>query len=282
MCACRDVGGRRDSRLPLACSRVLSIFLDGDVLVHTGDFFTSLRMDEDFESKVSEMNAFFGSAQHKHKVFVAGNHEIAFSELSRGEIQRRLSNCVYLQDSSVVLEGLVFYGSPWTNSVRMGFSMSSKRLDDVWARIPEDTDVLLTHMPPFQVLDLAYEPRRDERRGRRRGHRWHKSSLERSRSGDRLGDGQADRVGDRPDSDGDRVKHLQVRGQIADWPRCQSCGARHERCFVHWGHAGLASRVARLRPAVHIFGHVHNSSGIARSRHGTLYLNASQDLASCK
>jgi hypothetical protein len=40
------------------------------------------------------------------------------------------SNCIYLQDSGVEVEGLKFYGTPWTNSVGMGFSKRSKQLNE--------------------------------------------------------------------------------------------------------------------------------------------------------
>ena len=49
------------------------------------------------------------------------------------------------------------------------------------------------------------------------------------------------------------------------------------RRYNHWGSKGLRERVARTRPRVHIFGHVHNSHGCSDSD-GTLFINAAQDL----
>lgn len=50
------------------------------------------------------------------------------------------------------------------------------------------------------------------------------------------------------------------------------------RClsYAHWGSWSLTDRVARLKPKVHVFGHVHNSHGIVR-RDETVYINAAQD-----
>ncbi|CAM9177498.1 unnamed protein product [Phaeothamnion confervicola] len=130
---------------------------DGDILLHCGDFATKLR-DSDFERVVGDFNNFLGLLPHKHKIVIAGNHEIAFNRYSREQIQRRLSNCTYLQDSGTLVEGLRVYGTPWTNSVNMGFSRRAPDLDVVWARVPDGVDVLMTHMPPFNTHDLAYDP----------------------------------------------------------------------------------------------------------------------------
>lgn len=47
-------------------------------------------------------------------------------------------------------------GSPWTTSHNMGFSCSSNEIKKHWKKIPNDTDILLTHLPPHNILDLAY------------------------------------------------------------------------------------------------------------------------------
>ena len=77
-------------------------------------------------------------------------------------IQAILSNATYLQNSSVTICGVKFYGAPWTPKqiINMAFSASPAELQRYWALIPSDTDVLLTHNPPFNVLDLAWVPSR--------------------------------------------------------------------------------------------------------------------------
>jgi hypothetical protein len=59
----------------------------------------------------------------------------------------------------VTVAGLKLYGTPWTASSNMGFSDTHSRLERIWARIPSDLDVLITHMPPWNMLDLAYDVR---------------------------------------------------------------------------------------------------------------------------
>ncbi|CAM9996698.1 unnamed protein product, partial [Ascophyllum nodosum] len=206
---------------------------DGDILVHCGDFSTKL-YQRDFEAVVEDFDRFLGSLGHRHKLVIGGNHEIAFNSYTREQIQRRLSNATYLEDSSARVEGLKFYGTPWTNSSHMasfegrrggaeGFSCKGTDLEGVWSAIPEDVDVLLTHMPPYNVLDLAFD-----------------------------------------------------LGTTSRNDPCSVCGERH-RSYAHWGSWSLTDRVARLKPKVHVFGHVHNSHGIVR-RDETIYINAAQDL----
>ena len=131
----------------------------GDVLVHTGDFFSYLefRGMEEFARDVAELDSFFANMPHKHKIFVAGNHEIAFYKVGAETVRSLLTNAHYLQDSACVVEGVKFYGSPWTTLRSMGFpSASAQERAARWDAIPDDTDVVLTHNPPLSILDLAW------------------------------------------------------------------------------------------------------------------------------
>lgn len=61
----------------------------------------------------------------------------------------------YLQDSSAVIEGFKFWGSPWQPWFG-GYAFNLNRgpeLRDKWDLIPGDVDVLVTHGPPWGVRD---------------------------------------------------------------------------------------------------------------------------------
>jgi len=47
----------------------------GDVLLHAGDFTLHCKPE-----KVVDFNTFLGTLPHKHKIVIAGNHEIIFEE----------------------------------------------------------------------------------------------------------------------------------------------------------------------------------------------------------
>eukprot|EP01104_Vermistella_antarctica_P017725 TRINITY_DN633_c0_g5_i1.p1 TRINITY_DN633_c0_g5~~TRINITY_DN633_c0_g5_i1.p1 ORF type:complete len:379 (-),score=125.29 TRINITY_DN633_c0_g5_i1:92-1228(-) len=131
---------------------------DGDILIHSGDFGTRLRNDDNFEKAIADFDKFMASFPHTHKFFVGGNHEIAFNDYTAKELQRRMPSVVYLQDEAHIIKewDLHLYGSPWTSSRKMGFSCSSVDLEKRWKKIPKHTDILITHMPPHNILDLAH------------------------------------------------------------------------------------------------------------------------------
>lgn len=122
---------------------------DGDVLIHAGDM--------GLEGTVSEINpclAWLNKQPHKHVVAIAGNHDWAFV---RNPSQLELGRVVYLENSSVHIDGKNFYGSPvqpefcnWAFNVPRGAAI--KRF---WNMIPDAglVDVLITHGPPMGILD---------------------------------------------------------------------------------------------------------------------------------
>ena len=72
-----------------------------------------------------------------------------------------LTNCIYLEDASVTIEGIKFYGTPWTNSRKNireeGFKIpisDAEKWEEVCSSIPSDTHVLVSHCPPLGIQDL--------------------------------------------------------------------------------------------------------------------------------
>ncbi len=122
---------------------------DGDILIHAGDATVQGKFDE-----VIEFNRWLGTLPHKHKIFVAGNHDFLF-ERSPDLARVLLTNAQYLLDSFVVVEGLKIYGSPWQpRFFDWAFNLDrGAALRRKWDQIPADTDVLITHGPPHRILD---------------------------------------------------------------------------------------------------------------------------------
>merc|ERR1712049_61100 len=72
--------------------------------------------------------------------------------------KRILTNCVYLEESAVYIKGIKFYGCPFSrkgNSTNDAFQMSTEELKSKWEKIPFDTDILITHMPPYGINDMV-------------------------------------------------------------------------------------------------------------------------------
>lgn len=117
----------------------------GDILVYAGDM-TDMGELESLKS----FSNFLGTLPHPHKIVIAGNHDFCFQK--KPEVSRiLLTNCIYLEDKAVTIEGIRFYGSPWQPwFCDWAFNLPRGPLiRAIWDRIPENTDILLTHGPPY-------------------------------------------------------------------------------------------------------------------------------------
>lgn len=167
----------------------------GDLLIHAGDFTFFNHV-----SKIRDFNDWLGELPHRHKVVIPGNHDRVFH---KDPLARRLiTNAELLINESVTLCGLRIWGSPVTcDDAAYGHTKPEERAS-LYASIPPDTDILVTHGPPKGVLD----------RERGSDHR-------------------------------------------------QGCPQ-------------LREAVLRLKPRLHVFGHVHVGYGVTQNK-TTLFVNAS-------
>jgi Icc-related predicted phosphoesterase len=128
---------------------------DGDILIHAGDATLNGRL-----TAINEFNAWLGTLSHAHKIVVAGNHDWGFQR-QPAQARALMTNAVYLQDTTVTIEGLKIYGSPWQPwfydwafNLRRGSEIAAR-----WELIPADTEVLVTHGPPYGFHDLTPQGR---------------------------------------------------------------------------------------------------------------------------
>lgn len=126
------------------------IIPEGDILIHAGD-----ATNYGTISEIAAFNRWFKNLPHKHKIFVAGNHDRLFEE--QPEIAQSLlaSNIIYLQDSAIKIENLKIYGSPWQpRFFDWAFNLPrGAALAEKWQLIPSDTNVLITHGPAYGILN---------------------------------------------------------------------------------------------------------------------------------
>lgn len=126
-----------------------------DLLIVAGDFTHHSRDPEDLEIFAKWID---NQSQISEAVICCGNSEMMSRKMSKMEIRSKLEvsdKIHYLQDESKIItkSNLKFYASPWTSSRNMGFSASHEKLAEKFGLIPDDTDILITHMPPFGILD---------------------------------------------------------------------------------------------------------------------------------
>lgn len=122
---------------------------DGDILIHAGDLTGGGEIWQ-----LKEFDKWLGQLPHRHKIVIAGNHDWCLERDSKVS-KEFLTNCVYLEDEEIEIEGVKFYGSPWTPRFLNWAFLLDRGLPirRVWDRIPNDVDVLITHGPSYGALD---------------------------------------------------------------------------------------------------------------------------------
>lgn len=154
----------------------ISLIPECDILCICGDI-SPVKMPHDvasqrgwfrkrFISQLVELKKKCGSI-----VFIAGNHSTYFFDCfqrnNNSEIQKQLPDgCFYLCNDSVTINGLKIYGNPWCNAPKWAeigppvwnFATFNKDfLSELYAGIPSDVDIILTHGPAYgycdQILD---------------------------------------------------------------------------------------------------------------------------------
>ena len=134
----------------------------GDILIHSGDFMNSGYDKED----VTDFFDWFSSIKgYDKKIFIAGNHDrILENDPTWSTLTiKDYPNLIYLQDegySIYDIEGdssVKLYGSPWQpefNGWAFNLPRNGEEMKARWDAIPTDTDILVTHGPPFGYHDI--------------------------------------------------------------------------------------------------------------------------------
>lgn len=125
----------------------------GDLLIIAGDLTGS-----DRHVQYLHFLSWLHKQKYKHFVFIGGNHD---GLLQKGEvITKGLADTTYLCDSGTGFEGLKIWGSPWSlwfegiNPHCTAFTLKTEdELAAKWALIPADVDILITHSPPYGIMD---------------------------------------------------------------------------------------------------------------------------------
>jgi Icc-related predicted phosphoesterase len=126
---------------------------DGDILIHAGDACRLKTLEE-----VALFNRDMMALPHKRKLYLPGNHD-PFDEEPDMALVLLDPSIIYLADRLVTIMGLRIYGMPWTPSLGAGnynaFALppASLEMSKVCSAIPDNLDVLVTHGPPYEILD---------------------------------------------------------------------------------------------------------------------------------
>jgi len=128
--------------------------IEADTLIVAGDITNTGEL-----SLIEDVCDWASNLQFKNKVLICGNHEVGISAGPKRKKAIKLlkNHFTYLENSFEMIDGYKFYGSPatpyfcgWEWNYNRGITIAEQ-----WAKIPLDVDVLITHGPPYGVLDLV-------------------------------------------------------------------------------------------------------------------------------
>lgn len=130
---------------------------EADIFVYAGDISCHGNLKE-----ITSFVEWYKRLPYKKKILIAGNHDWALYH------DRNLGPCLfnepgrsyYLDNSHIEIEGINFYGSPFTPEFsKWAFMLDEDKLVRIWQHIPRPCDVLITHGPPLAIQDKTFDGR---------------------------------------------------------------------------------------------------------------------------
>lgn len=140
--------------------------LEGDLIIFAGD-----ATGQGLHSEITKMLQWYAKLPFEHKIFVPGNHDHGFEDNPAGYKQLCTDLGIkLLVHESTEINGIKIFGSPWTPYFNdWAFNAGATIIEaahyrkpfigDLWATIPADTNILVTHGPPYDILDLCADGR---------------------------------------------------------------------------------------------------------------------------
>lgn len=123
----------------------------GDMLIITGDLTKRDALSEHYD-----FLDWLKGQEYRKKILIAGNHD---NFLVDNPTFYDKTGIDYLCDSGTEFEGIKIWGSPWStyfkgiNPKCTAFTCSEEACYDKYQNIPKGTNILITHQPPYSLLD---------------------------------------------------------------------------------------------------------------------------------
>lgn len=125
----------------------------GDIIIHAGDISGRGERDE-----VLAFLDWYSEQDYAHRILVPGNHDFEFERFPKEmEAECKKRDIILLNDSGVTVMGIKIWGSPvqpWFHD----WAFNRQRGKDIqkhWKLVPKDTEILITHGPAANMLDMT-------------------------------------------------------------------------------------------------------------------------------
>lgn len=122
---------------------------DGDALIFCGDLCCGGRIEEYYR-----FAQFMRKQKHSLKIIVAGNHDWLFQREPQ-QAKQIFEGVTWLHDNAISIGRDTIYGTSWQPTFfNWAFNRTEQELSELYSRIFFETTVLVTHCPPYEVLDV--------------------------------------------------------------------------------------------------------------------------------
>lgn len=123
---------------------------EADMIIHSGD--VSMRGTK---NQVLDFLTWYSSLPYRYKIFIAGNHDFLFEDDAEFIKNNMPENLIYLENSGICIENIQFYGTPITPFFHnWAFNrFRGEQIKKYWDAIPENVEFLISHGPPYNILD---------------------------------------------------------------------------------------------------------------------------------
>jgi len=127
----------------------------GDILVIAGDY-TGKGDLMDLITFLSHISLLKKKGLYREIVIIPGNHNLYEEEnIDKVPGFMKEAGATYLLDSGCTIDGISFYGTPWSVTFNdWAFMKDEEDLFYKFKKIPKGVDVLITHTPPYGTLDV--------------------------------------------------------------------------------------------------------------------------------
>jgi len=120
----------------------------GDLLIHAGD------ISNGREQQVRDFLDWFIAHPHRYKVFIGGNMDRPLEARPQHYRDQLPERVYYLENDELDIEGIKIWGSPVVPRFVGAFNYErGPELRHFWKQIPDDINLLVTHTPPYGILD---------------------------------------------------------------------------------------------------------------------------------
>lgn len=126
---------------------------DCDLLLLAGDYCPTRNMEQEGRFLRGPFTEWLEKVPARYKVGIAGNHDFI---LERNPALGKELPWIYLQDEAIEIEDIKIYGTPWTPLFGdWAFMKPDDLLQPIFNTIPEGLDIILSHGPAYNKLDLT-------------------------------------------------------------------------------------------------------------------------------